>query len=198
MPFEGWLCLKFYVQISGVHGVGKTSLIEALSKKHGWIAFKEDFKEMPPYPFGSTGYRGFINEIWILSYLISSRRLALDGIVLCDRGFEDALAYSRALLDDELFRIFRDVWGKLYEGYLYKPDIIILLYGDPLMVKHNVESRCRKTMLEWRENDLDYICKVQEAFLSLIKGDNVFLIEANSFDKVLAEAEDIILRFVKK
>ena len=186
------------MQISGVHGIGKTSLVDKLSKRHGWFAFKEEFDSSPPYPLGSVGFKGFVNEMWILSNLLSSRKKGLNGVVLCDRGFEDALAYSRALLDDELFNAFKEVWKRLYEIYPYKPDIIILLHGDPLMIKRNVESRSRKTMVEWRENDLEYILRVQDAFLSLVKGDNVFLIEVDSFDRVLSEAEDIILKFVRK
>lgn len=186
--------MKLYVQVSGVHGVGKTSLVESLSSKRGWTALKEEVCEEPLFPLGSTGHRGFANELWILSNMLYSRRRAIEGVVLCDRGFEDALAYSSVLLDGELFHAFKAIWRRLYEIYPFKPDLVLLLHDDPERIKRNVERRARPTMAEWRENDIDYITRVQEAFLKIFSRGDAYLIACDDFGRAAREAENIILR----
>ncbi len=186
------------VQFSGVHGVGKTELIARLAELHSdWVPLNEFSSPKPPYPFGTPGERGFINEVWVLRQLLERNkwRPPIEAeVVLADRGFEDALVYSRVLLDDQLFKLFEDVWRSLYELYQYKPALIILLDAPVDIILKRIRSRGRPTMKEWREDDEGYVASLKERFLELVAPlKEVEVVKADSLDDEIKAVERILV-----
>ena len=186
------------VQISGVHGVGKTELIARLAELHrDWVPLDEFSSPKPPYPFGSLGEKGFINEVWVLRQLLERNRWrppAEAKVVLADRGFEDALVYSRVLLNDELFELFEEIWRILYGLYQYRPTLIILLDAPVNVILERIRSRGRPTMREWREDDEKYIASLREKFLELVAPlEVVEVVKADSLDDEAKTVERILV-----
>ncbi len=149
-----------FVQLSGPHGVGKTSIAEFLCRRRGYRLVSEAERAIPEeLKLGVPGIEGFRSEIWFLVQLAlrESRLRELEktqGMCIWDRGLLDILAYTHVLTSDEHYRLIRTLADRLR---LTKPHLVIYLTAKP-------ETILKRLLGKGVREDMRYIEKLLDAF----------------------------------
>ena len=158
------------VCVSGVHGVGKSTLIRALCKDtQHFIASK---KIRVPKP-DEIRERQLVRacRFYLQNFYEQSMAKQHAGkAVLCDRGWQDMLAYAVGFaklgwMPSEEYKIFSDLSDFLFQNTENK----ILFLNPPLeSIEQNLQKRWEKGRKKWREDDFDYLYMVYESYQFLI------------------------------
>ncbi len=160
------------ISISGVHGIGKTTICELLYKRNGWKYIPEttDTTIKPPL-IGPSG-DAFKTEMWFLRHYLLRDRLYPAGngeTVVEDRWLNDVIIYSKAakqsgILSEDDFVMLKDYYDNVY-AHSTKPDLEIILYANETDVQKRIRKRMRKDSEKWGENDTNYLKLINNLFL---------------------------------
>ncbi|MBU3896330.1 MAG: deoxynucleoside kinase [Nanoarchaeota archaeon] len=154
-----------YVTISGVHGIGKSSICNLLVKRNKWELLPEilDVLVSPPV-FGPKSDNKLLSELWFMRQMIvreNKIRSSPGPIILCDRGWHDVLIYSKVLLSENEFNVFQSVISAIPKKF---PDLEIVLWAENKKVMERINSRNRNNLGSWGEDDLEYLKSVNELY----------------------------------
>jgi dTMP kinase len=193
--------MQMLIAVEGIDGSGKTTvvrfLIEELRKRgYDVVAFKE-----PTDSEYGRRIRQILKERKVspeeeLKLFIKDREFDVQNnilpalksgkIVIMDRYYYSTIAYQGALgLDVEMIR-------KLNEQFP-KPDLVIILDVSPETALKRIKAKRRPDRFE----DLEYLRKVREIFLSL--NNNVVVVDAErNIDEVKRDVLKVVLEHLGK
>ena len=154
--------------LSGVHGVGKTTIYNLLQKKfttHPNIhIFPERLRANPPVPFGSKDKEiAFRSEVHYNQQMIKRNELvkkfinkSKENLAILDRSHLSVLVYSRAMgLPNIDFNLIKDT----YDSVDWQNEYVIYLEADPTTTMERISKRGSLDMerKKWNEEDIAYL-----------------------------------------
>jgi thymidylate kinase len=163
------------VSIEGIHGVGKTTVLDLLRQKYAgdssWGFFNERKQQRDFISFGSKdpqmAFRSevyFIQQMTIRNTEIARKIAGGDGkICVMDRSAISVLVYSAALnMQQNDFQQLMD----MYESVEWHEDYLIYLAATPETLLNRIRHRgsLDALRLEWNEEDLAYINRLVEKY----------------------------------
>jgi dTMP kinase len=190
------------IAIEGIDGAGKTTIARFLEeelKRRGYKAVL--FKEPTSGPWGKKlkeSYKSRLTPAKELELFILDRKYDVEKniapaleqgkIVIMDRYYYSTIAYQGALgFDVEEIRMRN-------EEIAPKPDLVIILDISPEKSVRRISKRGEKPN---RFEDIEYLKKVREIFLS-DKLNNVIVINAEQeIEKIKRSALNVVLGLLK-
>lgn len=149
--FEEFSSPNTIIGISGIIGAGKTTLVDQLSEKLGFMALKEPVKENPYLPlfYKDMDKWGFSMQIFLLtarfrqhqSMIWSGKNCIQDRTIYEDVIFAKMLYESGKILpiDFNTYKICFDTMC----NFLHRPDLIIYLNVEPEVALQRIRTRGR-------------------------------------------------------
>ena len=141
-----------YIAIAGSIGVGKTTLVEYLTQRYGFVPLFEPFQNNPYLDDFYADMRSwsFHSQLWFLSnkYRLHCQLQRAPGALLQDRTiYEDAEIFAMNLFRGRKMpkRDFETYWG-LYEAMkanLQPPDLLIYLHCSTRAQRKRIRARGR-------------------------------------------------------
>ncbi len=188
-----------YVTISGCHGIGKTSISKLLAKRNGWDYIPEavDTTISPP-KFGPNSDHPTLGQYWFLRQMIEKenrlRTVGMDSIVICDRGWQDVLIYSKNLLTEDEHNIFKSIVSVIPKKIA---DLEIVLYTDHEKIIDRIKNRKRINLDDWGEGDIEYLKNINSSYKKYYDDfrdlKNIQLVDAGGdLEETYIKAKDII------
>jgi len=160
--------MKKFVAVAGNIGVGKSTLVELLSKRLDWEPFFEPVGENPYLAdfYADMQAWSFPSQIFFLTRRLRGHRLLLNHptSVIQDRTvYEDAeiFAYNLYLqgqMTERDYQTYRELYQVLCE-FLPPPDLVVYLRATPETLCTRVASRGR-----------DYEMRIPLEYLSRLNG----------------------------
>lgn len=195
------------IAITGVHGVGKSTVIQYLVNKKldklkelGFETIKK-YAEWgkPAFKLGGT----FEGQIWIMNQNIKRdkevkqflrKSKEKNTLLIFDRTPVDPFIYSKYFFGDTpKYQIIEEMYN-LQEWMDY--DLMFLLTANPKTVQKRIIERDRATMKEWKEAEINYIEGILNLFYDYLKDrKNVFVI--NTEEQSVEETASMILNIIK-
>lgn len=156
--------MKKFVAIAGNIGVGKSTLVELLSKRLGWEPF---FEPVGENPYLADFYRdmqtwSFPSQIFFLTRRLHAHRRLLDHptSAIQDRTvYEDAEIFAHNLylqgnMTERDYQTYRELYLVLSE-FLPPPDLVVYLRASVESLRHRISNRGR-----------DYEQEIEDVYLS--------------------------------
>jgi len=142
-----------FIAISGLIGVGKTSLCEAIQKEYD---VNVKYEPVVQNPYLSDFYQNekrkqtsFPMETFLLHarYALQQDATHCNRTVLMDRTLDDDVVFAKMLLDQQMisprdFATYRMAFHNMTRS-LRKPDLIIFLDCEPKIAKERIRQRNR-------------------------------------------------------
>lgn len=194
------------IAITGVHGIGKSTIIQNLIKnmdklKEFGFEIIKSYEEWgnPPFKLGGT----FEGQIWIMNQNIKRNKEVKNfleenknknALLLFDRTPIDAFLYSKYFFGDTpVYHIIEEMYN-LQEWMDY--DLLFLLTASTTAVQKRIIDRNRATIKEWKEAETNYIEGILNLFYEHFKDKkNVYVI--NTENKSAEETTNEILNVIK-
>jgi thymidylate kinase len=164
----------FVFSISGVHGVGKTTVYQLLQKKldnTNIRFFPERLRANPPVPFGSKDKQiAFRAELHYNQQMIKRNELIKkfvknnkERICISDRTPYTTIAYARAL---SLNKIDYSLIYDTFKSVTWQKDHIIFLSADPKTIMQRIYNRgsLDASREKWNESDYEYLKRVLKKY----------------------------------
>ncbi len=161
--------------VEGVHGVGKTTVLDLLRQKYAndanWLFFNERSRPRDFITFGSKdpqmAFRSevhFIQQATIRNTEIARKLGAMEGkICVMDRSPLSVLVYAAALnIPQNDFYLLVD----MYESVHWEEDQVIFLEADTSELMKRIQKRgsLDAQRLQWNEDDVAYVELIKEKY----------------------------------
>ncbi len=160
--------VNLYISVSGVNGIGKSSIVDMLCRKNKWLQILETPDQtIKPLEIGPSAKNPIIGELWHLRQIIfREKSLRMPGIKVADRTAQDCLVYAKAFekegkLNHDSYKIFEDIVRAIH---LTDPDMEIVLWADIDKIKERITQRGRYNLEGWGEDDLTHLRLVNDGF----------------------------------
>lgn len=161
--------VNLYISVSGVHGIGKSSIVDMLCRKNKWLQILETPDQtIKPLEIGPSAKNPIIGELWHLRQIIfREKSLRMPGIKVADRTAQDCLVYAKAFekeekINHDTYKIFEDIVRAVH---LTDPDMEIVLWADIDKIKERIAGRESKYNMDgWGEDDLTHLRLVNDGF----------------------------------
>lgn len=159
------------ISLSGVHGVGKSTIFSLLKKKYGnnnkFQFYPERYVDKPPFPFGSPDKQiAFRSELHFLQQLIRRNQSITNydnryngRILILDRTPICVLVYSKSLyLKEKDYQLILAT----YNSIEWREDYIIYLTAEPETIRKRILKRgsLDPKRQEWNEDQQDYLLEI--------------------------------------
>lgn len=152
-----------WISIEGCIGVGKSTIIEHLSKHIKDYKFysepKDEWKHiLDLYYLNPTNY-SLLNQLTIMNSFIDIQKniISSDNInFITERSLYTAHnIFNKLMYDDNILTIEEyNALNKIYNRNIYNPDYIIYLYGNESICSERIKHRGDKSI------DINYLSKV--------------------------------------
>ena len=165
-----------FIAVAGNIGVGKSTLVELLSKELGWTPFYEPVTENP---YLSDFYKdmqawGFHSQIYFLMRRLRIHRKLMDmkGSVIQDRSvYEDAEIFAHNLyLQQAINQRDYDTYKELYQvlvEFLPPPDLVLYLRASVSTLVDRISKRGRNYE---RTISPDYLADLNKLYENWVEG----------------------------
>ena len=199
---------SFVFSISGVHGVGKTTVYLLLKKKleeNKNIHFlPERLRANPPVPFGSKDKQiAFRAELHYNQQMIKRNELIKkfikkkDQICISDRTPYTTIAYARAL---SLNKIDYSLIFDTFKSVIWQKDHIIFLSAEPKTIMQRINNRgsLDASREKWNESDYEYLKRVLKKYEEIFIENKIE--KKNRITRIWTEnmtAEDVVNEIIK-
>lgn len=157
-----------FIVIEGNIGAGKTSLATRLADDYMARLVLERFTDNPFLPRFYEDQKRFAFSVE-LSFLADrynqlKSQLTTPGLfskfVIADYYFMKSLIFARVTLDDDEFRLFRQLFDIMNQS-LPKPNLYVYLNSGTNKLLHNIKKRGR----DFEKNiSADYLTKISESY----------------------------------
>jgi deoxyadenosine/deoxycytidine kinase len=144
--------MERFIAVAGNIGVGKSTLVELLSQKLGYMPFYEPVAENPYLAdfYEDMPAWGFHSQIYFLMrrLRIHHQLLDVDGSVIQDRSvYEDAEIFAHNLylqdaINDRDYETYRELYQVLVE-FLPPPDLVVYLRASVPTLLNRIAKRGR-------------------------------------------------------
>lgn len=155
-----------YIVLSGVHGIGKTTIARELARRLGGVCLTEAIDDaIPPPVLGGKNTDGLKTQLWFVRQMILKEAQMTDSraTYVADRGWSDITAYANVLLDEHARNLFRSIFDHLPKR---TPDVQIIVHAPIDIVVERITKRNRDTLAKWNELDREYLRSLSDEFLS--------------------------------
>ena len=181
---------KNIVYFSGVHGTGKSTLIETLLERAPELYIEYQKMKIPKRDDESERAKVRIARFYLQGFY--QEKLAEENpekIILCDRSLLDDYAYTNGFLrlgwltekEVEDLNTAREIM--FYPDR--KPDNVVLLFPSLEETIANIKRRWKTEPIKWREDNFEYLAAVRQEhqkFFEKYPG-NVLKIETMDLDE---------------
>lgn len=155
-----------YIVVSGVHGIGKTTIARELARRLGGVCLTETIDDaIPPPTLGGKNNDGLKTQLWFVRQMIlkEAQMTDLDGVYVADRGWSDITCYANVILDEYSRNLFRSIFDRLPKRH---PDVQIIVHAPMNVIVERIKRRNRDTVSEWNELEQEYLQNLTNEFLS--------------------------------
>jgi len=154
-----------YIVLSGVHGIGKTTIARELAAQLGGVFLTESIDEAIPPPLLGKSSDPLRAELWFVRQMILKEAQMTDSktLYIGDRGWSDIMAYANVVLDEHARNLFRSIFDHLPKRY---PDVQLIVHAPLEIVEERIKSRHRDTIAGWSELDRAYLESISKEFLA--------------------------------
>lgn len=154
-----------HIVISGVHGIGKTTLARKLAERLDADFLTESIDEaiLPP-SFGAKGDT-LKTELWFVRQMLLKEAQMSDPskVYVSDRGWADINVYANVLLDEHTRSLFRSVMDHMPKRL---PDVHLIVHAPTEVIMERIRRRDRSTLNAWNELDEDFLTNINNGFLA--------------------------------
>lgn len=184
-----------YLVIEGNIGAGKTSLAHLLAQRFNGDLLLEEFAEntflpqfyIDPDRFAFPLEMSFMAERYgQLKEIFETRDNA--RTVISDFLFNKSLLFARVNLKQDEFRLFENFFN-LIQQFIPKPDLLVYLKKDVILLKKNIDKRGREFEKEIKGEYLKNINESYDQFIDSNDDVNKLVINSNDIDFVLNEKD---------
>jgi len=185
--------LKKFVVVAGNIGVGKSSLVERLSRKLDWRPFYEPEAHNP---YLADFYRdmsawGFQSQIYFLANRLHAQRQLINhpDSVIQDRSiYEDAEIFACALheqgtMNDRDYATYRDLFTAL-SGFIPPPDLVVYLRASVSTLLTRITLRSREYERAIPSAYLELLNRLYEGWIASFTLCPVLTVPADNLDFV--------------
>lgn len=153
-----------YIVVSGVHGIGKTTLARDIAAKLNAEYLTETIDESIPPPVLGPGGNVVLAELWMSRQTLmkESQIRSSSGIYVADRSWADIYTYSRALLAGNELAVLLHALDHLPKK---TPDVHLIVHAPTETIRERILGRARTESRAWSEDDTEYIERVQNGFI---------------------------------
>lgn len=155
-----------YIVLSGVHGIGKTTITRELARRLGGVCLTETIDDaIPPPVLGGKNNDGLKTQLWFVRQMILKEAQMNDPEVtyVADRGWSDITCYANIILDEHARNLFRSIFDHLPKRV---PDVQLIVHAPIPVVVERIKRRNRDTVSEWNELEQEYLQNLTDQFLS--------------------------------
>ncbi|HEY9585682.1 MAG TPA: deoxynucleoside kinase [Candidatus Paceibacterota bacterium] len=154
-----------YIVLSGIHGIGKTTIARSLARRLSGVYLTEAIDDAIPPPVLGNGGDGLKTQLWFVRQMILKEAQMTDpgGTYVADRGWSDITCYANVVLDEHSRNLFRSIFDHLPKR---TPDVQLIVHAPMEIVRERIEKRNRDTLVEWNELDQEYLEALRNEFLS--------------------------------
>ena len=159
MPFRD-------ITVEGPIGVGKTSLVELLTKRFEGVMVLEDISNpfLPAFYEGRPGASFQVQVYFLLSRFQQQREIRqmnlFQRLVLADYIFPKDRIFAYLNLDDDDLKVYEKLYPVL-EQEVAKPDLVIYMQASVPVLKERIAHRDRHYE---RDMDTEYLERLSEAY----------------------------------
>ncbi|MCC7361879.1 MAG: deoxynucleoside kinase [Anaerolineales bacterium] len=185
--------MKKFIVVAGNIGVGKSTLVNLLSRRLGWEPFYEAVAENPYLAdfYGDMPRWSFHSQIFFLSNRLRSHRQLLDHptSVVQDRSvYEDAEIFARNLYDqgdlgERDYATYRQLYEVLTE-FLPPPDLVVYLRASAGTLSRRIAQRGRDYERTITADYLDQLNRLYESWIAAFSLCPVLTVPADDLDYV--------------
>jgi deoxyadenosine/deoxycytidine kinase len=194
---------KRFVTVAGNIGVGKSTLVELLSKRLGWEPFYEPVGENP---YLAEFYRdmrswAFHSQIFFLTRRLRAHRQLLDHptSAIQDRSvYEDAEVFAQNLylqrhMAERDYQTYRELY-QILTDFLPPPDLVIYLRASIPTLEQRIAFRGRDYEKQIQSEYLQRLSALYEAWIVNFKLCPVLAVPADDLDYVAYDSHlDLIV-----
>jgi|SRR3989338_4441836 len=187
-----------YIVLSGVHGIGKTTIARELARRIGGVCLTEAMDDaIPPPVLGGKSNDPLKTQLWFVRQMILKEAQMTDPetIYVADRGWSDIICYGNVILDEHARNLFRSVFDHLPKRL---PDVQLVIHAPMETVVERIQKRNRDTLEEWNELEQEYLESLRNEFTSYHESyknlRSIYLLDAEG---TLEESCERALRILK-
>jgi deoxyadenosine/deoxycytidine kinase len=194
---------KRFVTVAGNIGVGKSTLVELLSKRLGWEPFYEPVGENP---YLAEFYRdmrswAFHSQMFFLTRRLRAHRQLLDHptSAIQDRSvYEDAEVFAQNLylqrhMTERDYQTYRELY-QILTDFLPPPDLVIYLRASIPTLERRIALRGRDYEKQIQSEYLHRLSALYEAWIINFKLCPVLAVPADDLDYVAYDSHlDLIV-----
>jgi deoxyadenosine/deoxycytidine kinase len=153
-----------YIVISGVHGIGKTTLARRVASELGGEFLPEVVDERIAPPVLGPGGNVILAELWMArqTMLKEASMRSTQKIYVADRAWADIRAYTEVLCTPHEREILFHALDQLPKR---TPDVQLVVHAPMEVIMDRIYKRGRENLSQWNEHDEAYIANIQNAFL---------------------------------
>lgn len=154
-----------YIVLSGVHGIGKTTIAREIARRLGGTLLSEVIDDVVPPPMLGKSADALRTQLWFVRQMILKEAQMADPnvVYVSDRGWSDIVAYSNVLLDAHGRELFRSLFDRMPKRL---PDVHIIVHAPIEVVIERIAKRNRSTLSEWSELDREYLDSLSREFVA--------------------------------
>lgn len=162
------------VGISGIIGVGKSTLTESLGKIMNWDVVKEPVESNDYLPkfYKDMGKYSFPMQVYLLNHRFRQHQQMVwsDKSMVQDRTIYEDVIFAKMLHDGGLmedldFNTYIQLFNNM-TNFLHRPDLIIYLDVEPAEALRRVKERSRSCETGLT---LDYLVKLKQGYEEWLK-----------------------------
>jgi deoxyadenosine/deoxycytidine kinase len=188
--------MKKFIVVAGNIGVGKTSLVDLLSKKIDWQPFYEPVAQNPYISdfYNDMQTWAFHSQIYFLGHRLKIHRQLsqISGSVIQDRSvYEDAEIFARNLYEqgnftERDFQTYCGLYHTLLE-FLPAPDLVIYLRASVPILQTRIKLRQRDYEKDIPTEYLERLNSLYERWINDFTLCPVLTVPADNLDFVMRQ-----------
>ena len=181
------------IAIAGNIGVGKSTLVEFLSRTYGIAPYYEPSEDNPYLPdfYGDMKRWAFHSQLYFLSnkFRIHQELDRMPGLVVLDRTiFEDAEIFATALhemrkIDKRDWETYRNFYATILEA-IKPPDLMIYLKCSMRTLRKRINLRGRAMEQDMPLAYLKRLERLYDAWISSYEMSEVLVLETDNLDYI--------------
>ncbi len=185
--------MKQYIAIAGNIGVGKSTLVQKISKRLGWEPYYEPVAENPYLEdfYSNMGSWSFHSQVFFLTHRLRSHKelLANPSSVVQDRSvYEDAEIFAknlhnRGFISDRDYNTYQGLFDLFVES-LKPPDLVVYLQASVPTLKERIAHRGRDIESNIPEEYLSQLDDLYNSWINNFSLCPVLIVPADDMDFV--------------
>ena len=182
---------KKILYLTGLAGSGKTTIAQSLEGRLGATLIREFLDPIPDSVMDTRVDSNYTLKVaaqqWVLGQYRQKNEIVSDmeGNIIVDRTWIDALVYSQIYGDDVLKSISTEAGNSDWHLGIY-----VILFADEAIIKQRLQHKFRLTESDWNNSWGLYIKDLRQSVIELATSSNLLALDTSSLS--IEEVSDII------